>query len=197
MERIRAFVESYYRDNFSDSFAYHNFRHTESVVLEVQLIADSCGVGANQKEQLIIAAMFHDIGYSQNPDRHEEIGADIAEIFLTDLGEDTTSIVTIKSLIQATYYPYSPKNRSEEIIRDADLAYLGTVEFWKGSDSLRIEWEKVKGLKFTESEWLRINATFLLAHKFYTPCAKERLEPGKKKNLNEVLLRLAEAEKMK
>jgi len=188
-------VEDYYRDNFSDRFSYHNFQHTESVVAQTQLIAEECGIDPSQKSLLTIAALFHDIGYSQNPEKHEEIGANMSEEYLISVDDDQERIDHVKSLILATYYPHSPTNRLEEIIRDADLAYLGTSDFWVGSDSLRAEWENVKGLKYSDKEWLKINAAFLLAHKFYTPCAQKRLDQGKKKNLNQVLKRLSQADK--
>jgi len=192
MEQIRDFVIQYYSDNYDERFAYHDLGHVLQVHDAVLKLVQGAGLDSAAVRQLQIAALFHDVGYSLNPEKHELIGADICADYLYSIFETEETIDRVCSLILATFYPRQPLTLAEEIIRDADLSYLGSDDFWVGSAKLRNEWSATKGLEFSDREWLRLNATFLLGHKFYSKNALTYLGPLKQKNLQAVLKALAE-----
>ncbi|MCW8813351.1 MAG: DUF5706 domain-containing protein, partial [Chlorobium sp.] len=137
-------------------------------------------------ELLLIAAWFHDIGYTESIDNHEDIGITIATQFLEKNNYTQDKINRVAELINATRIPRNPKNLLEEIICDADLHHLGTSEFKDKSKMLRAEQEMQKGFKFEDKDWIENNLNFLNEHKFYTAYAKNKLET--QKNINYIKL---------
>jgi predicted metal-dependent HD superfamily phosphohydrolase len=153
------------------------------VVEQVKLIGFRSGLLDKYLELLELAAWFHDIGYHKDSACHEALGASMAEEFLLKAGMEKSKTEEIKKLILATVFTASPANLPEEVIRDADLSYLGTTDFDKISEGLRIEWERTKGMVLTDLEWVRINISFLLTHTYHTDYALTHLEPMKRVNL--------------
>jgi len=72
-----------------------------------------------------IAALFHDSGFSIQYDKNEFIGAKIAQNYLKSMLYDQEKIQLITEMILATDPDFkNPKNKYEEIIKDADLDNL-------------------------------------------------------------------------
>ena len=135
---------------------------------------------------LIIAVCFHDIMYLENPAQHEQEGAKLASSVLKELGAHSTDIELINTLILATDIKTPPKSTLEEIIKDADLHYLGTNRYQAESDLLRKEWELTKNLTYTDEEWRLLNIDFFKSHQFYRPYSLNHYEPIKIKNLEKL-----------
>src|SRR4030095_10369009 len=78
--------------NLESKFTYHNLSHTLYVVKAAEMIASSMKVESRQKRILLVAAWFHDIGYTQQIDNHETAGALIAEKFLAEKDVESKDI---------------------------------------------------------------------------------------------------------
>ena len=204
VEHAAARVESILTKELGQDFLYHNLRHTKRVVASAQEILESTDVSKEEKEKVILAAWFHDTGYTKNIEKHEEESCQIAIQFLEDQGKPTDFNNDVCALIMATERFYEPKNELEEIIRDADAAHLAQKDFRAISEMLREELSKVKGQLFTNSEWRDENVKmFQSEHRFYTGYAKENWQQGKDKNLKRLVKarkkdkRLIKKEKLK
>ena len=134
-------------------------------------------------EIVTLAAWFHDTGFIERSQNHEDASIEIAKKFLTEQNYSNEKTEKIIGCINATRYPQSPKNILEEIIADADLFHIGTKDYNGRSDLLRIEWEKAGNKNYTDLEWLKINTDFLAGHKFYTRYAKKTLDESKAETL--------------
>lgn len=186
LSKVKDFVGASFRNGIESDNIYHNFTHTAEVVKVACEIADASGVSPEDLEILQIAAWFHDLGYLEKCEGHEQISKDIAEKFLQKQNFPSEKIERVKSLIEATKLPRQPKNFLEEIICDADLYHLGTNDFEAKGDVLRKELE-LKGLaEYSDRKWLKHNLKFFEMHKFYTPYAKNRFEIQKNINKNKV-----------
>jgi HD superfamily phosphodiesterase len=108
---------------------YHNLKHTVDVVTEVELIGWAEGISDENILLLKTAALFHDIGHTVSYDDHEYYSAEIAKQILPKFNYTPEEIATICDVIQSTKLPPNPKNILEEIICDADLDYLGRIDF--------------------------------------------------------------------
>ena len=182
LSKVKEFIGNTFREKGSSDSFYHNFTHTAEVAKVAEEIANASGIEENDKEALLIAAWFHDVGHTQCCEGHEVIGIEMATNFLKKNNYSEEGIAKVVSLINATRMPRNPKNILEEIICDADLHHLGTNNFEVKGELFRNELEALNGCKTPEAEWLKNNLKFFNQHKFFTDYAKERFET--QKNIN-------------
>jgi len=183
LRKVKEHIGSKFRSHHMAVNSYHNMTHTTEVVQSVIEIARAMNVSAEDIELLKIAAWFHDLGYIDKCEGHEEISAEYAKKFLKENGLTETQIEKIASLIKATHFPHVPKNELEEILCDADLYHLGTSKFEEKGNLLRKELEQKGIMDFTDEEWIEKNIMFLNQHKYFTPFAKSRFQTQKNINL--------------
>jgi len=170
------------------SFVYHSISHTQRVVEKIKEITEGQEIPEDNLQNLLLAAWFHDTGYTETIEEHEEKGVTIVTTFLTTqkASEDTISKVT--DLIRATKMGTPPKNEFDKIIIDADCSHIGGKNFSDLSELLRREWELTKERKLTEQEWLSENIDFLTnTHKFHSDFALQNWQKAKGKNLAQLL----------
>ena len=165
---------------------FHNFAHTQEVVDNVLLISDAIGIQPKETESIAIAACFHDTGFSETYEGHEEVSKRFATQYLTKAGCSQTEIEMIRSCIDATKMPQNPNDIYAEVLCDADLFHLGTTNFLYRNLLLRKEWELFCDIVMTDSEWQLLNIKFLEEHRFKTAYGMEVLEKGKQENLNKL-----------
>ena len=187
LERTRTFVENLFKDKLSDVYLYHNFRHTVFTVDAAKKIAENEQLNEEETEKLLIATWFHDTGYTLDPSLHEEKSVEIMSSFLQQEGKSAAFIDEVAKLILATKIGYLPQNTSEKIIKDADCAHFGNENYQQISDDLRKEWELTGFRKYTDEQWNRENCNLLKnIHSYYTNFAKNKLNPIKQHNVEEI-----------
>ncbi len=182
------YVVHFLNNNLDTSFVYHNVAHTQRVVEKTQELIEHMQIGENEAEQLLLAAWFHDTGYSKSIDDHELEGINVATSFLKEHEASDETISKVNELILATKMDHLPQNDLEKIIRDADCSHIGNKNFSDLSELLRNEWELTKERKLSEVDWLDENITFLTEkHQFYTSFALTNWGKSKGKNLAQLL----------
>jgi putative nucleotidyltransferase with HDIG domain len=182
LSKVKEFIGRTFREKGSTDAHYHNFTHTAEVAKVAEEMADAMGIIDNDKDALLIAAWFHDIGHTEKCEGHEDIGIAMAKKFLKENDYPSDGIEKVVSLIDATRMPRNPKNILEEIICDADLHHLGTDKFDLKGDLFKSELEALSCCEIPEKEWITNNLKFFKQHKFYTDYAKQRFET--QKNIN-------------
>jgi uncharacterized protein len=70
--------------------------------------------------------------------------------------------------------PEAPLSHYEQIICDADLSYLVTVEFSITAQLLYNEWKAAGHDVQSEEEWRAKQIQFLKEHKYFTDTAKAK-----------------------
>lgn len=184
IEQSEDFVSNLLKDKLSNLYSYHNFNHTFTVVTAVKELCKKEDVEGDEKEALIVAAWFHDTGYVEGYENHENASAKIAADFLREKGKSEKFIENVCNLILATAKEYQPKTHSEKIIKDADYAHLMGAEYVTTCELLRLELKNTGIASFSNSEWTKENLNFLLnKHRFYTDYALRKWQPLKEKNL--------------
>ena len=128
------------------------------------------------------AVLFHDMGYIDQYENNEKIGAKYAQKFLPEYGYSKSQIEKISQLILATKVPQKPKNKLEKIICDADLDYLGREDFTNISDNFFRELKENKIIK-TKKEWDKIQIRFIENHKYFTSFSIHNRKQSKNNNL--------------
>ncbi|MCH2199081.1 MAG: HD domain-containing protein [Flavobacteriales bacterium] len=167
----------------SDAYTYHNLIHTSSVAQQTVVLATDHLLSERSKTALYIAAWFHDSGYYESIEDHERIGANHAREFVHDQEGDHELVDQVYHLILKTSISTEPDSIEEQIIRDADLHYLGIEAYQVIAARLRLEWETTLNKEYTDREWTEQNLRFMNRHRYYTEHAKHRFQHGKDQNI--------------
>lgn len=196
VQATEQYVRSLFNNKSNKEFVYHNLNHTLEVVRFSGQIADYYRLPEDARHLLILSAWFHDVGYLRvDPQDHEEESARIARDFLSGMRADEELIVGVEECIRATRMPQSPSSLVEQILCDADLYHLGTDKFFERNQALREEVNSFREEKVSKKEWRAMNVEFMERHRYFTDYCREKLEPGKQKNLDEIQARQSKKEK--
>ena len=183
LQKARAYVEALIRERKPEWVKYHGFHHAKSVVEACRVIGAASHLGEEDLEVVVLAAWFHDVGYVEGIDRHEERSVDMAIAFLKENGYPEEKIAQLSGCVLATQIPQRPKNLLEEVLCDADIAHLAREDFLELSELVRQEIEHRMSIKLTEEEWLTMNIDFVAGHRYFTDYAKTVFEGQRRRNL--------------
>ena len=171
------------KGNYFQQFDFHNYQHTYNVFSYSIGIGSHCGLNFRELEPVIIAAWFHDLGYSKIYKGHENQSIKMALKFLSKHKYDLAKSRKVISCIKATQMPQSPKDLLGMIICDADMYHLSTLKFFEMSTLLRKEWQKLLGKEYLDNQWKEFNLKFLQRHQYFTTYGLSVLNEGKIKNI--------------
>src|SRR5215213_6812254 len=109
LSAARNYVTDIYTHQLKPEFVFHNIEHTEDVVEACSYMADYYKLTEEDRLVLMLAAWFHDTGYTKGDGTgHEEESVRIATDFLHSHTADPATIQRVSSAIQATRMPQSP-----------------------------------------------------------------------------------------
>ncbi len=154
------------------NYPYHNPRHTEGVFNRATYLAMAEWVEWEDLEDLQLACLFHDTGFSEQYQKNEHIGARIARKWLTEQGHTEERIEKIEWIIMATVLFSKPKTHLEKIIQDADLDNIGTKEEFFYSQRLLEEIRMIWHMETSDCSYWQFVYTLLTKYKFHTKTAK-------------------------
>ena len=198
MMSITQEAEKYITDllegKLGDDYSYHNLSHTLGVREACLEIGKGMQLKKEELELLELAALFHDTGFVAQYDGHEEASQRIAKAFLEQKGYKEEKLEKVLHCIKITQMGKEPTNLPEQVMKDADLANLGSVDYLKTLDGLRHEWEVMLGQVHSDQEWFELNRSFLKNHSYYTTYADTHFGPQVQKN-QKALKKLAKAQK--
>lgn len=188
IEEAKKYVMYLFNQSKEEPLAYHNWEHTENVFETAELIiANTQGLSEDDQIAIKLASIFHDVGYVDTLQNHEEKGAEYAEKFLLEHEQSEKLIKEVKRLIMATRLTHTPKDLLEEILIDADLSHLGKEDYFETSfKNLPKELKQCSNQSFSESEWLENCINFLSSHNFLTAYGREKFGPVKEKNIEKL-----------
>lgn len=187
LEKVESYVINFLNTGLKKKFVYHNIAHTQRVVEKSKELAALELLNEKDTEIVLVAAWFHDTGYTVGLNNHEEESVKIASEFLKKEGSEEI-IDEVTRVILATKMEAVPLSILEKIVKDADCSHLGSKNYDEFSELLRKELELTKGLEFTDVDWITNNVKFLTQdHKYYSVKAIQIWEKQKGKNLAQLL----------
>lgn len=169
------FVINLLKNKIPATYYYHNYEHTVYVMDKVIEIGKHENCSEKEIELLSTAALWHDTGYINTYKGHEEESCKLARQYLPGFGYSGVDIDNICGMIMATKIPQSPRNKLEEIIADADLAYLGTGLAKSLAGKMFEELNALNPL-ITPEAWNKTEIDFITGHQFFTGYCKENKE---------------------
>lgn len=158
---------------------YHNVGHTKNVIETVEVLAASEKIDGEELVLLRTAALFHDSGFLQHHEDHEELSCKLARKYLPDYDYTNGQIERICTMIMATKLPQTPADKLSELLCDADLYYIGGNQYHSKANRLFEEYRKFGAVKST-TEWDVRQLEFLSGHHYFTATAKRECDAAKK-----------------
>jgi len=182
----KEFVLKKLKDELKSELYYHCYNHTIDVCESAMKLAKLENVTGKELILLETAALFHDTGFLEKYENHEEQSAAVARKYLPQFGYSSEDIEIICQMILSTKLPQSPQNLLDKIICDADLDYMGRDDFFMTANKLLCEWN-VNGISTTLKKWYHIQVDFLSNNNYFTKSAKVMNKEKKKENLSQIL----------
>jgi putative nucleotidyltransferase with HDIG domain len=177
------YVANLYKENLSDKIVFHTLDHTKYVVDSAEYIGEKSGLSDEDLNKVKLCAWFHDIGFTIDPDNHEEEGAKIAAEFLRSKGYDEDTVTLLKNCLMATQIPQRPHDIYSKVLCDADLTHLADENYLEVIDPMRKEWANLLGEKISKRKFHKMSVKFFQKHNYHTDFALKELKPKKEKNL--------------
>jgi HD-GYP domain-containing protein (c-di-GMP phosphodiesterase class II) len=188
LQEAQALVTDLLLNKLSKNIKFHTLQHTQEVVAACETLAKYERIGEDDRFALLLAAWFHDTGYTHGEGKgHETVSLDLANEFMNAREVDETIKQKVAGCINATRMPQTPTGNLENIICDADLFHLGTSAFGEKNKLLLEELNDFAGNNLSKKEWRKINIKFLKVHKYFTDYGKEKLQPVKENHLAELI----------
>ena len=192
IQTLENYILNYLEEHLNPLLVYHSVGHTENVVQEVKQICDYEGISSTKKNLIVFAAYCHDIGFVTRIVNNEQFGAQFAEKLMRQKGNGIEEIEFVKMLILESNLSKACTSFESGILRDADLGYFGTKEFFIGSQKLYQEYVNFGRISGNESEWLEKQIEFFKTHNYYSAYSNKYRLPVKELNLLKLIKRLEE-----
>lgn len=197
IKELEAHVQNLLETKLPATTFFHQFKHTLAVKEAIMEIAKGEKLSKKEVELLTIAALFHDVGFTETYEGHEVKSQTMAVDYLKEHHYPQEDIETITRLIAVTELKKAPADLLEKVMCDADMSHIGQKKYRGKAENLRKEREHHFDKKYLDIEWQQTNLDFLQNHSFYTKTAKELFDERKAKNIKKVREQLAKKKKKK
>jgi uncharacterized protein len=192
-EGARAYALDRLANELAPAWVYHSLAHTrDDVLAAAERLAILAGVGGTAAQLLRTAACYHDLGYIEQRNQHESIGASIAVAALPAFGYSPRQIALVEGMILATRMRQSPRTLLEQLLADADLDVLGRTDFLARNHDLRTELASC-GVQFDDAAWYAGQISFLQSHHYWTAAMRQLRDQQKRQNIIALQALLLEA----
>ena len=183
---LEEFVLNKLEKSLPKNLFYHNLKHTIDVIIQAEIIGRAEKVTDEEMLYLKTAALFHDSGFMFGYQDHELLSINFANKILPGFSYSEKQIKIINELIFSTQLPPQPKNKLQEIMCDADLDYLGRIDFIPVSQTLFKEMVEHGKIEDNNDKWNKLQIKFIAKHQYFTDTAKSLRDVNKKKQLETI-----------
>lgn len=196
VDEAKVYVINLLDRNLSEKFYYHNRKHTLDVLNNAEIIGNHYRLNKADYNLLRLSAIFHDVGYVDQYQGHEEKSAARAAEYLQSKGIDESNIEQVVRAILSTRIPQQPHGKISEILCDADLMYLADQSnYFTDAELLKKEWAGLNIVVYNELEFHANSLDFFQKHLYHTEYGKMILRQKKEQNKKLISKKVLETEK--
>jgi len=153
-------------------YPYHNINHTLDVYTRVGYLTDKEWIHGEDKTDLLIAALFHDTGFTVQYTNNERIGMQIARKYLENIQYEESRIQKIERLIFATVLFSEAHDILEGIIQDSDLDNLWRKDCFVKTLLVRKELNTIAHMKTPKRKWMEFSYNLIWTYQYRTSTAR-------------------------
>ncbi len=186
LHETESYITDYFTRLISPEYVFHDLDHTVQTVAAARIIGEGFQLDDRSMMLLQLATWFHDTGYAEGPQDHEERSVVNARQYLQNKISES-ELETVIACIRSTKVPQQPQNRLEEIICDADLSHLGMESYWDRTGKLRQEFILARKTVMSEQDWVDFELNFLLSHDYHTSVAQQLFNKRKGKHVQQLV----------
>jgi predicted metal-dependent HD superfamily phosphohydrolase len=157
LKKAKTYVTTLFEEKLPRQLVYHSLKHTAVVVKEAKNLGEASHLSEADQEALVLAAWFHDTGYTEVYDGHEYRSMELAGQWLNEQGYPADRIRLIQDAIRATHRDEAAETELQQLLVDADMSGMGREEFFANAELLRAEWESVLGKCYSNTEQFKDN----------------------------------------
>ena len=176
------YVFNLFKEKLPPDHVYHNYKHTFQTVKACREIANTYSLTSRELEVLLLAAIFHDTGYIETYEGHEEVSVRFFNDFIKG-DYPLEDIKRVEELILSTKPGTVPDGTLQEILHDADYINIGKKKFVQRAELLRIEWERLLNKTYSDLDWAEIQLNFLVSTSFVTEEAIVKFDDQREINI--------------
>ncbi len=168
---LEEYIEGMMANATPDLF-FHNYKHTQDVYEQVELLGYSENVTMENMLLLKTAALLHDVGYVASYNDAQAMSEKITRETLPLFQYDPQQVDMVCRLMKASHYESKPSGIMEQIMHDANLMYYGRADFITRMMNLFREQQEHQ-VPVLKTEWLHHQIKRLSNHRFYTRAAEK------------------------
>lgn len=186
LNEAEEYVKAYFEQHISADYVFHDLEHTAQTVAAARVLAE--GHQTSQEDLLLVqlAAWFHDTGYSEGSQDHEERSCRLATQFLKGKISDA-ELAVVNNCIRATKIPQTPQDTLGRVICDADLSHLGMESYWDRTGKYRQELIVTRKSILSDQDWVDFELDFMLKHEYHSEVAREMFNKRKAKHVQQLI----------
>ncbi len=184
------FVMNLLAHRLPEKYRFHSVFHTRNVTRNAGIIGLKCGLDEHQMDLVTISALFHDTGYIESNEFHENESSLIALDFLSARQVVARDRKQVLHAIMATKVPQMPVDLVSEVLCDADLMHLTSDDYFEQMELLRLEWKLTGRYDLTEYQFHLNSIEFFKAHQYHSPYGKSVMTARKVDVLNRILQKI-------
>jgi predicted metal-dependent HD superfamily phosphohydrolase len=186
LQETERHIQTHFATHLAPQYVFHDLDHTIQTVAAARVIGEGFRLSDDDMTLLLLATWFHDTGYTEGPEEHEERSCSYADAFLRDkISAEALEIV--KGCIRVTKVPQKPQTLIQQIICDADLSHLGMETYWDRTGKFRQELILARQKVMGEQDWYDFELNFMLNHSYHTAVANELFNKRKAKHIQQLL----------
>jgi predicted metal-dependent HD superfamily phosphohydrolase len=186
LQETERHIQTHFATHLAPQYVFHDLDHTIQTVAAARVIGEGFRLSDDDMTLLLLATWFHDTGYTEGPEEHEERSCSYADAFLRDK-ISAEALETVKGCIRVTKVPQKPETLIQQIICDADLSHLGMETYWDRTGKFRQELILARQKVMGEQDWYDFELNFMLNHSYHTAVANELFNKRKAKHIQQLL----------
>jgi predicted metal-dependent HD superfamily phosphohydrolase len=189
---VQAYITKSFEEHLPAGITYHDLDHTRYVAEQARTIGRKSGLTEREQDIAETAAWFHDAGFLNTVEGHEDESQKMASDFLSSKGVSETIIDHVRRCIEATRMPQDPGDDPvAAVVCDADMSYLSEDFYIERTMLLRKEWNNTREQKISKKDYYLETVELFNFHQYYTDYARQHFTTGKQRNLQVLLDRLS------
>ena len=163
---------------------YHGFKRTREVVDACREIAKGCKLDEEDFEIVLLAAWFHDAGYTAGTEGDPSRSVEICRKFLgSRKGSNGLAEQVVACLDGAERVSDETRTLREDVLHDALLSPLADKNYVREAELLRLETQRREGRLYSDVDWTQRCIAYFEEHPYRTRYAQLEYSSRRAANL--------------
>jgi predicted metal-dependent HD superfamily phosphohydrolase len=172
-----------FRDAAPDAaLVYHGYDRSRELVRACREIAKGCDLDERETRIALLAAWFHDAGYTAGAQTDGVESAALARQFLSGHDDAAALAEAVETCMRAAKDGV-PESPAQEVLHDALLVSTADKDYLRALRVLRLERERRGAPALSDVEWTESCIQFVEQHPFRTRYAQLEYNRGRAENL--------------